>query len=101
MDKLTRSLLGKYRCTIHLHNEISLAAVIALKSQVDLEDIIKQTMASQLAKKLIEDKPAAFFTSTDSGDHIVFSAKLIAMTEQDADALVQAAYQAGMDSKNT
>ncbi len=100
MDKLTRSLLGKYDCVIKLSSEISHEAVLAARTHINLEEHIKRTMAAQIATKLLEDKAAVFNESREPGENIVFSAKIIAMTENEADELVMAAYQAGLDSKN-
>lgn len=100
MDKLTRSLLGKYECVLNLHSEISHEAVLAARSHINLEDHIKRSMAVELATKLLTDKATVFNESRIPGENIVFTAKMIAMTEEQADELVLAAYQAGLDSKN-
>ena len=99
MDKLTRSLLGKHECVIHLHSEISYEAVLAARQHINLEEHIKRTMATQLATKLLDDKATVFHESRNPGENIVFSAKMIAMTEEEAELLVQDAYQAGLDAQ--
>lgn len=99
MDKLTRSLLGKYNCTIHLHSEISPDAVLAAREHINLEEHIKRTMAVELSRKLLESKAAVFQESRVPGENIVFSARIIAMTDEEVESLVHAAYQAGLDSK--
>lgn len=100
MDKLTRSLLGKYECVINLRSEISSEAVLAARSHINLEEHIKRTMAVELATKLLADKATVFNESRNPGGNIIFSAKMIAMTEEEAESLVHAAYQAGLDSKS-
>ena len=100
MDKLTRSLLGKYDCVLHMHSEVSAEAALAARSHINLEEHIRRTMAVELASKLLTHKAAVFNEGREPGENIVFSAKIIAMTENEADELVMAAYQAGLDSKN-
>lgn len=100
MDRLTKSLLGKYNCVLNMHSEISVDAAIAARSHINLEEHIKRSMAVELATKLLTDKATVFNESRAPGENIVFSAKMIAMTEEEADELVLAAYQAGLDSKN-
>ena len=101
MDKLTRSLLGKYDCVLHMHSEISAEAALAARSHINLEEHIRQSMAVELAAKLLTDKATVFNESRKPGENIVFSAKIIAMSESEANELVLAAYQAGLDSQNT
>lgn len=100
MDKLTRSLIGKYECVIQLHSEMSHAAVIAAHPHIDLEEHIKRTMAHDLARRLL-DNTSVIYSRRDEPENIVFTAKIIAMSEDDITTIVNAAYQAGLDSQNT
>ena len=100
MDKLTKTLLGRYNCTVHLRSEISHEAVLAAREHIDLETHIKRTMAVDLSHKLLTSKATVFHESREPGENIVFSARIIAMSEEEVESLVNAAYQAGLDSKN-
>lgn len=97
MDNLTRYLLGKYGNVLRLRSEVLHQAVLDARSDFDLEKHIKQSMAQELARKLLDSKSAAFSESRVDGT-IVFGAKIIALTEDEITAIVNTAYEAGIES---
>lgn len=100
MDRLSKALIGRNKCVITIHNEVSKAAVLAVKDVVDLEDHLKRAMVTQLAQKLMEEKAEMLLREDNNDDgNVHFTVKLFAMTEQEINALVLDAYQAGIDSK--
>lgn len=101
MDNLTRWLVGKYGSVLHIRSEISPQAVHNARNHIDLEDHIKRSMSVELAHKLLNSKAAAFSELRVPGENIVFAAKLIALTDEEITSIVNAAYDAGLESKET
>lgn len=97
MDKLTRYILGKHGNVLRLHSELSYQAVLDARGNIDLKKHIKQTMAKELAHELLASKAAAF-SECEGGGSIVFDAVIIALTEEELTTIVNAAYDAGVES---
>lgn len=101
MDNLTRFLVGKHGNVLHMRSELSPIAVHDAREHFDLDAHIKRSMVNELAHKLLDSKATAFSELRVPGENIVFSAKIYVMTEEEITTIVNAAYQAGIDSKET
>lgn len=98
MDNLTKSLLGKHNCVIQVRNEITKQLIIDTKTELDLQQLIKSTMASQVGRKLLEDK-SLIFSSTEEDGNVVMTARIFAMTEDEIQSVIDEAFQAGVNSR--
>lgn len=87
-----------------VQNEISKAVILSSHGVFDIEAHMKTAIANELARKLLDDK--AHFIRTIEGEstnaeNVIVRAYVVAMTIEEAEAVIMEAYQAGINSKDT